>query len=286
MASATSDTDGGLLSFHHFAAATTGLTFALLLLGIYTAVAGAGLTCAARWPFCDGWMGLFPANWPSFIEWFHRLVAMIVGFLVLGLTVAAWRRGRDRAVRLTTTAALALLPTQIVLGALTVTQYEILILSAHFLFGLTIFALLVAATALALGPRLAAPRRSAALAALALVPLVVVATPFVLVSGSVPVHMLYYAVGLLAFSALLSLGVWTLPDARSGARRVPATAFGATALLAGLLLQGRLVIAPSAQPRLALAAGLIGGLALAAAWWTLRDAADGVGSSDLSRSLR
>ena len=53
MASATSgpDGDGGLVQFHRFAAVTTGLTFALLLLGIYTAVAGAGLTCAARWPF-------------------------------------------------------------------------------------------------------------------------------------------------------------------------------------------------------------------------------------------
>ena len=275
------------MPFHRFAAVTTGLTFALLLLGIYTAVAGAGLTCGASWPHCDGWMGLFPANWPSFIEWFHRLVAMVVGFLVLGLAVTAWRRGRSRAVRWATTGALALLPTQIVLGGLTVTRYEILILTAHFLFGLTIYALLIAATASAYRDRFDDPRRAGALASLALVPVVVVATPFVLVSGSVPVHILYYAVGLAAFSALLALGIWTAPDAwQDGTRRIPATAFGAALLLAGLLLQGRLVIAPSAQPRLALASGLVGGLALAAAWWTLRDAAGGALPRDLTGPSR
>jgi len=281
MASAASDSGDGWVSFHQFAAATTALTFGLLLLGIYTAVAGAGLTCAGRWPFCDGYLGLFPANWPSFIEWFHRLVAMVVGFLVFGQTVAAWRQGRSKGVRWATTGALALLPTQIILGGLTVIQYQVVILTAHFLFGVAIFALLVVATALSLQSHLSAPRRSAALAALGLVPVVVVATPFVLISGSLPVHIGYYAVGLAAFAVLLALGVWT--SGESGSRRVAATSFGAAALLAALLLQGRLVLDASAQPRLALAGGLIGGLALAAAWWTLRDAADGLVPA-LSRS--
>ncbi|SNZ05560.1 cytochrome c oxidase assembly protein subunit 15 [Natronoarchaeum philippinense] len=282
MASASSDTGGGgLVSFHQLAVATTALTFVLLLLGIYTAVAGAGLTCAGRWPFCDGWLGLFPANWPSFIEWFHRLVAMVVGFMVFGLTVSAWRRGRSKAVRWATTGALALLPTQIILGALTVTQYEIVILTAHFVFAVLIFSLLVTATALTFDTALETPQRWGALAAFALVPVVAVATPFVLISGSVPVHIGYYAVGLLAFAALLSLGLWSMDE--SASRRTPATAFGAAALLAGLLLQGRLVIAPSAQAELALAGGLIGGLALAAAWWALRDAAGGLVPA-LSRS--
>jgi len=281
MASAASDSDGGWgVSFHQFAAATAALTFGLLLLGIYTAVAGAGLTCAGRWPFCDGYLGLFPANWPSFIEWFHRFVAMLVGFLVFGQTVAAWRLDRSKAVRWSTTAALALLPTQIILGGLTVLEYQVVILTAHFLFGVAIFALLAAAAAWALRPHLSAPRRSAALAALALVPVVVVATPFVLLSGSLPVHIGYYAVGLAAFAVLLALGVWT---DREDSRRVRATAFGAAALLSALLLQGRLVLDASDQPRLALAGGLIGGLALAAAWWTLRDAADGLAPA-LSKS--
>ncbi|WP_256393781.1 COX15/CtaA family protein [Natronoarchaeum rubrum] len=282
MASAASDSgDGWGVSFHQFAAATTALTFGLLLLGIYTAVAGAGLTCAGRWPFCDGYLGLFPANWPSFIEWFHRFVAMIVGFLVLGQTVAAWRQEHPKAVRWATTGALALLPTQIILGGLTVLEYQVVILTAHFLFGVAIFALLVVATAISLRPHLSTPRRSAALASLALVPIVVVATPFVLLSGSLPVHIGYYAVGLAAFAVLLALGIWT--DRAGDSRRVSMTAFGAAALLAALLLQGRLVLDASDQPRLALAGGLIGGLALAAAWWTLQDAADGLVPA-LSRS--
>ena len=35
-------------------AGTTALTFALILLGVYTASAGAGLSCGADWPFCAG----------------------------------------------------------------------------------------------------------------------------------------------------------------------------------------------------------------------------------------
>ena len=97
--------------FRHLAAATTGLTFALILLGVYTAAAGAGLACGARWPLCNGAVfGLFPANWPSFIEWFHRLVAMVTGFFILGTTYAAWRHGKGRRTRIASTIALVVLP--------------------------------------------------------------------------------------------------------------------------------------------------------------------------------
>ncbi len=47
-------------------------------------------TCAGRWPSAT-FLGLFPANWGSFLEWFHRLVAMLTGFLILGTTVQACR---------------------------------------------------------------------------------------------------------------------------------------------------------------------------------------------------
>jgi cytochrome c oxidase assembly protein subunit 15 len=135
------------LRFRHLAAVTTGMTFALILLGVYTAAAGAGLSCGARWPLCNGAVfGLFPANWPSFIEWFHRLVAMVTGFFVLGTAYAAWRDGKGRRTRIASATALVVLPVQVLLGGATVTVYTALVQVAHHAAALVIFAALVATT--------------------------------------------------------------------------------------------------------------------------------------------
>ena len=139
--------------FRHLAGATTGLTFGLILLGVYTGAVGAGLACAARWPLCDGWMGLFPANWRSFVEWFHRLVAKVAGFAILGTALVAWRSGRDRRIRYATAVALAVLPVQILLGANTIFNFGVLAQVLHHGAALTIFASLVATTAWAFDDR-------------------------------------------------------------------------------------------------------------------------------------
>jgi cytochrome c oxidase assembly protein subunit 15 len=135
------------LRFRHLAATAAGMTFVLILLGVYTAAAGAGLSCGARWPLCNGFLGLFPANWPSFIEWFHRLFAMLTGFVILGTTYAAWRYTADRRIRWASALALLVLPAQIVLGGLTVTVYAQAIQVAHHSAALLIFGALVATTA-------------------------------------------------------------------------------------------------------------------------------------------
>jgi cytochrome c oxidase assembly protein subunit 15 len=135
------------LRFRDLAATTTGLTFALILLGVYTGAVGAGLSCAGRWPLCDGWMGLFPATWPSFVEWFHRFVAMITGFFILGTAVKAWRDDHEKRIRYGTTLALAVLPVQVLLGANTVLNFGAIASTLHHAAALVIFGSLVAATA-------------------------------------------------------------------------------------------------------------------------------------------
>lgn len=132
--------------FRHLALATSVGTFLLILLGVYTGAIGAGLACEARWPFCDGWLGLFPANWPSFVEWFHRLVAMIIGFLILGLVYGSWRYYEDTRIRVGATVAVLVLPVQIVLGGVTVRQYGPEITTIHHAAALVIFAAVVATT--------------------------------------------------------------------------------------------------------------------------------------------
>ncbi|AQL43738.1 cytochrome AA3 biosynthesis protein [Halorientalis sp. IM1011] len=136
------------LGFRHLVATTTGMTFVLILLGVYTGAIGAGLSCGARWPLCNGAVfGLFPADWPSFVEWFHRFVAMVTGFMILGTTYAAWKRQPRTDIRWASTVALAVLPVQVLLGANTIWFYGPVAQVLHHTAALTIFAALTAATA-------------------------------------------------------------------------------------------------------------------------------------------
>jgi cytochrome c oxidase assembly protein subunit 15 len=227
--------DSRLRTLVRSSAVATGV---LMLLGVYTAAAGAGLTCEARWPLCDGAVfGLFPANWGSFVEWFHRLVAMLTGALILGTTVAAWRRGAPRRVRLALAGATLLLPSQIALGALTVTRYELVILTAHFVTAAGIYSLVVAAAAWVTPADAARLRRTVALAAGAL-PLVALLSPRVLVTFDATVQFVYYGLGLAAYGALLAATLW----GRDGASRAPAKANASASALTAAAAVGLLAI--------------------------------------------
>ena len=154
----------------HLAATTTALTFVLLLVGVFTKELGADLTCGMNWPLCDGAVfGLFPANVPSAVEWFHRLLALIVGVLIVYTLYRVWReRGADDRVTRAVTAAVLLLPVQALLGALTVTKARFgltsllagaLISVTHYGTGVLLFTALVMGTVWAFedGPRRAEP---------------------------------------------------------------------------------------------------------------------------------
>ncbi|QCC46867.1 COX15/CtaA family protein [Halobellus limi] len=263
--------DARLRRFVGVSAALTGI---LMVLGVYTAATGAGLTCAGRWPFCDGFLGLFPANWSSFVEWFHRLVAMITGFVVLGTTILAWREDADRRIRLALAGATILLPSQIVLGALTVTTYEWAILLAHFGTASIIFTGVALAAAWTYGPsrgRSASEgvKRALAVAAASL-PALLVLTPHAFVTFGPPVQAAYYLLGLGAYAALLSAAVWASPATGSGtARRVRLLSAAAAAVVISLLVTGRLVYGGTLQ-YVSLAGGLTALALVVAAWYALR----------------
>lgn len=253
-----------MVRFRRLAGASAALTFVLLLLGIYTAAAGAGLSCAQRWPLCDGAVfGLFPADWLSFVEWFHRLVAMVTGVVILATTVAAWRRGRDRQVRWALTLASALLPAQIALGALTVTRYDWAILTLHLSTAVVIFACVVAGTAWVYAPHRRARSRSALHVALG--SLVVFAVPLlaprtVLEPGAVD-QTGYYAVGLVALAALLATWTWSAVDRVRGASGLAAVAVGVELVL------GRQVYGTAVEVGLLVATAVALSLTLAAVRW-------------------
>ncbi|WP_164471817.1 COX15/CtaA family protein [Halosimplex salinum] len=202
--------------FRTLAGVTTALTFVLILLGLHTGSTGGGLSCGTRWPLCNGWMGLFPANWASFFEWFHRFVAMIVGFLLLGWLYGVWRWQDDRRVRYAVTAAIAILPVQIVLGGVTTTAggmfprgFNPAIMTAHFTTATLIFALLVYATARMVGAPGSQVVRSVVGLGGGLVALLAV-FEFVAVFDHPPTNLVaYYAASFALLAVFVALLTWS-----------------------------------------------------------------------------
>lgn len=253
---------------------TAGLTYLLLLIGIYTAASGAGLTCAGRWPLCDGAVfGLFPANWPSFIEWFHRLIAMIAGFVVIGATYGAWRWQDDGRIKLAMTTALALYPLQALLGAGTVLDYSLFYLTAHFLTALVIFGSITVATLWYL-PEVAslARIRYALFVVVGLFPVLIVLSPGTLIAHTASVQAIYYAVGLAMFAILLAVAVWSglLGSTIPRLARMRLLAAAGAAFLAAQLLLGRYVYTDLIQLLDTTAMATVFVISVAAVWLTYR----------------
>jgi protoheme IX farnesyltransferase len=127
----------GLLS-----AAAIGV-YVLVVAGATASVADAARTCSS-WPLCHGPL----LEFTTFVAVGHRVLAAVVGGLVLAAAVAVLRGDTSRKVRAATLSALALYPVQVAVGAL-------LALSAgaapfpgtHLLVGVGIFGTLVVALA-------------------------------------------------------------------------------------------------------------------------------------------
>jgi len=237
------------LSFRRFAAFTTALTLSLITLGIYTAATGSGLACQAQWPLCSD--QLIPALTinPDFIEWFHRVWAMMTGFFILGTAGWAWKQG-DRRTKLASMLAVVLLPLQISIGAITVTISGLIPVGyappthpAHLIVAQTIFTLLTLTTLFASRISHRRPPRSRSRLALG------VALGALLVSGlfsrGVPLlsyspgaQAWFYAVSLVAVGALLAAVVWLSPVDQVGVR----LAGSALAVLFGTMLLGRDIV--------------------------------------------
>ena len=249
--------------------ASAALTFVLVLLGVYTAATGAGLTCGQRWPLCDGAVfGLFPADFPSSVGWFPRLWAVTAGVVVVGAALSARRGDADRRVTRALAGATLILPSQVILGALTVTRYELLILVAHFVTAFAILTLLVAGAVWTYRDRvdLATRRRQAALLAVGLLPAYAVLSPRLLLVYSPGVQVAFYAVGMAVYAALVAVALTATGTVR-------ALAGGGAAVLFVELVAGRQAYGPTGE-LLMLAGALAALVAAGLAAWRLRERRD------------
>jgi heme A synthase len=120
------------------ALATLVATFVLILVGGVVRVSDSGLGCGPAgsgfhgWPFCNG--DVVPGvDLNSIVEYTHRVLAVVVGFMMLALVVLAWRKPRSpaqpaepaasgREYRVVTGVLLVLVAAQGALGGLTVEE--------------------------------------------------------------------------------------------------------------------------------------------------------------------
>ncbi|HEY5521055.1 MAG TPA: heme o synthase [Candidatus Limnocylindrales bacterium] len=108
--------------FERLAFFTAAMTYLLVVIGAIVRSTGSGMGCP-DWPTCQGsWIPPLGNN-AAWIEWVHRGVAVVIGFLVLGLVVLAWRNyRRQRSMIAFTIVALILTGFQAYLGKVTVDQ--------------------------------------------------------------------------------------------------------------------------------------------------------------------
>ncbi len=126
------------------APATLIAALTLVTLGAIVRVTGAGEGCP-DWPLCYGHV-LPPAQLLAWIEFTHRLGAVLVSVLVLGLPLAAWlERPREPTTLVLSVLVPGILAMQVLLGGLTVlSRLTALVVAAH----LVVSLLLVASLAL------------------------------------------------------------------------------------------------------------------------------------------
>lgn len=94
--------------FTPLAFATALLTIGLIVFGAVVRVTDSGLGCGNHWPLCNG--TIFPPldNLTAWIEWLHRLFAVLIGILGIGMLVTSWsgfRKSNSRVLKITILAA-------------------------------------------------------------------------------------------------------------------------------------------------------------------------------------
>ncbi len=105
--------------FQKLVAATLAMTLALVVVGVIVRATGSGLGCP-DWPFCYGQV-VPPLEFKAWAEWIHRLIAAVIGVMVLGIAVLAIVDHRDRrSLVLASLGAVALVGFQAWLGRETV----------------------------------------------------------------------------------------------------------------------------------------------------------------------
>lgn len=129
--------------------------YSLLLLGGIVSGTGSGMGCGPDWPLCHGRLIPSFSEPEVWFEWLHRLLAALVGLLVLATSAVAWGQARSfQPIPLFAGISLVLLLTQVALGAVTVRlDLSPAASTAHLAVGIALFSVLVLMATVTLASR-------------------------------------------------------------------------------------------------------------------------------------
>jgi heme A synthase len=131
------------LGLGHYALFTALVTYGLIVVGGTVRATNSGEACP-DWPLCHGQV-IPPADTNVWIEFSHRLLASIVGFMILGLVIAVWRRRpRDPVLFRGTIVVGVVLLIQVLVGGATVgTKTAAGVVAIHLTIALSLWAGLI-----------------------------------------------------------------------------------------------------------------------------------------------
>ncbi len=142
--------------FPRLAIASALATYVLLLSGAYVTATPGALAACPDWPLCRGIS--LPLDYLSAVHMLHRVVAVVVGGLVLytlhlGFRAGAPEPGGRRLTRHLSLAGLALFTAQILVGAAAIwTNFPVELRALHIALATAVWAALAALALLSLGP--------------------------------------------------------------------------------------------------------------------------------------
>ncbi len=108
--------------FQRLALITAVATYLLVVIGAIVRGTDSGMGCP-DWPLCHGQLIPSTTDYHPWLEWIHRFIALVIGFLALGVAVLAWRGYRNRrSILWPSLIAVVVVAIQAVLGAITVAE--------------------------------------------------------------------------------------------------------------------------------------------------------------------